>query len=209
MQSERSTTELYPLTCKKTVVKHRLYCLLSDIDECALKVDVCQQRCRNTNGSYQCFCRTGYSLDADQKTCNGYSFSLYMDLDLIFILECGGRLTASATTRSIYSPGFPGPYPYHQNCKWLIEVEENHYLNITVVYMDIAVTSPGKRCQKDFLKLEHVKRKLCGYYTQLNYVVEGQRSTYVRFRTEDISTNNSGFEITYTQARTSDEEPGR
>uniref|UniRef100_A0ABM5GDB4 Hemicentin-1 n=1 Tax=Pogona vitticeps TaxID=103695 RepID=A0ABM5GDB4_9SAUR len=39
-----------------------------DIDECE-NGDVCQHECRNTLGSYQCFCPAGYRVMANGKTC--------------------------------------------------------------------------------------------------------------------------------------------
>ncbi|KAH0618308.1 hypothetical protein JD844_017379 [Phrynosoma platyrhinos] len=39
-----------------------------DIDECENK-DTCQHECRNTLGSYQCFCPSGYRVMSNGKTC--------------------------------------------------------------------------------------------------------------------------------------------
>ena len=47
--------------------------LLLDIDECAELMDDCVHICQNTNGSYICDCRNGYSLDSDGFKCNGKS----------------------------------------------------------------------------------------------------------------------------------------
>ncbi len=43
----------------------------TDIDECALGTDTCQQVCVNTPGSYLCECYIGYELNGDGTTCNG------------------------------------------------------------------------------------------------------------------------------------------
>jgi hypothetical protein len=40
-----------------------------DIDECALDIDDCEQRCLNFKGLYNCFCHFGYHLNDDRKTC--------------------------------------------------------------------------------------------------------------------------------------------
>ena len=42
-----------------------------DIDECALRISGCKQQCTNTNGSYYCTCRNGFSLQNDNKSCKG------------------------------------------------------------------------------------------------------------------------------------------
>jgi hypothetical protein len=46
-----------------------------DIDECNTNNGGCQQNCRNTDGSFNCDCRSGYSLMSDSKTCTGSVFT--------------------------------------------------------------------------------------------------------------------------------------
>lgn len=48
---------------------------LTDIDECEAR-DTCQHECRNTLGSYQCACPSGYHLMPNGKTCQGTEISL-------------------------------------------------------------------------------------------------------------------------------------
>ena len=43
----------------------------TDIDECAVQSDNCQQDCINTDGSFNCSCRPGFELNPDDTTCNG------------------------------------------------------------------------------------------------------------------------------------------
>ncbi len=45
--------------------------LSSDVDECALSQDLCEQNCQNTVGSYTCSCRSGFILNNDQRACDG------------------------------------------------------------------------------------------------------------------------------------------
>ena len=47
---------------------HKIHCLISDINEC--NNNPCDQVCTNTVGSYTCSCRTGFTLNANQK-CQG------------------------------------------------------------------------------------------------------------------------------------------
>ena len=36
-----------------------------------LEIDRCEQNCRNTLGSYNCSCNTGYTLNSDGYLCHG------------------------------------------------------------------------------------------------------------------------------------------
>lgn len=42
-----------------------------DANECLLHNGDCLQTCKNTNGSFQCSCMTGFELNVDNRTCNG------------------------------------------------------------------------------------------------------------------------------------------
>ena len=45
---------------------------LIDVDECSnTGLNDCSQLCENTNGSYQCSCANGFSLQPDNTTCAG------------------------------------------------------------------------------------------------------------------------------------------
>ena len=42
-----------------------------DINECTADTDDCDQVCTNTDGSFTCSCNSGYTLDSNERTCNG------------------------------------------------------------------------------------------------------------------------------------------
>ena len=51
---------------------HERLSFLNSIDRCiTIGLGVCSQLCINTPTSYTCGCNTGYTLAADNKTCNG------------------------------------------------------------------------------------------------------------------------------------------
>ena len=43
--------------------------LYSDIDECEAGIHDCQQDCYDTEGSFQCSCNDGYTLQSDGTNC--------------------------------------------------------------------------------------------------------------------------------------------
>ena len=42
---------------------------MTDVDECAVEENGCDQICINTDGSFECACNTGYVLDEDNISC--------------------------------------------------------------------------------------------------------------------------------------------
>lgn len=50
--------------------------LLLDIDECAERSAKCEQICENTEGSFICSCKFGWTLDVDGLTCKRKSESV-------------------------------------------------------------------------------------------------------------------------------------
>lgn len=113
---------------------------------------------------------------------------------------CRGHFNSS--TGTITSPSYPSPYPSYQNCLWTIHTWSNHYLRIKILNLDITTSD---RCRTDFLKLEHGrfphKRRLCGYYNNITYVIDHE-TTYFRFHTRDInspSSASSGFKVMFAQ----------
>ena len=49
-----------------------IYYYFIDIDECANNtLNLCEQTCINTQGSFMCACNTGFKLNSDETTCSG------------------------------------------------------------------------------------------------------------------------------------------
>uniref|UniRef100_A0A4W5RT32 EGF-like domain-containing protein n=1 Tax=Hucho hucho TaxID=62062 RepID=A0A4W5RT32_9TELE len=40
-----------------------------DVDDCLAANGGCDHTCQNTAGSFQCFCRQGFRLDEDRRSC--------------------------------------------------------------------------------------------------------------------------------------------
>ncbi|WP_249755606.1 InlB B-repeat-containing protein [Microvenator marinus] len=75
-----------------------------NIDECAEEMDTCAQVCQDTSGSYTCACDTGYTLQADQQTCQANQYWVTLDTQ-------GGTPTTNPTAVTYgqsYGSIFPG-----------------------------------------------------------------------------------------------------
>ena len=76
---------------------------------------------------------------ASDESVTGHGFHLSYEG---VIADCGGILTDSHGT--ISSPGFPLDFMYHQECSWLISLEEN--LNIFVDFLTVNI-NPNSTCR--------------------------------------------------------------
>ena len=98
----------------------------------------------------------------------------------------------------ISSLGYSSPYPHYQNCLWTLTPWPGHHLRITIIHVDIVHT---ETCRTEYLKVEHghfpYQRRLCGYYNDITYVID--KSTYIKFHSEDLNSQHSGFQIRYKQ----------
>ena len=54
-----------------------IYMHNADINECVRNTDGCDHNCSNTIGSYECSCRTGYSLAANRRSCEGMVYTFH------------------------------------------------------------------------------------------------------------------------------------
>ena len=79
-------------------------CLLLciDIDECSM-FSPCQHECANTNGSYRCSCRNGYTLGNDNTTCRGNDYSFFLSDCFTCILDVNECMLAALNGNSLCS----------------------------------------------------------------------------------------------------------
>ncbi|XP_015512725.2 cubilin [Neodiprion lecontei] len=63
-------------------------------------------------------------------------------------IECGGKFTTA--TGVIHSTNYPLNYQKNQNCEWLIQIAENHLVNLTFLDFDVERT---RNCKDDYVKI--------------------------------------------------------
>lgn len=104
---------------------------VKEVDECALRLDGCEQRCANTLGSFRCLCNVGYELHSNQRTCEN---------------ACGGQIEIGAgnvENNVITSPSFPDVYPKRKECIWLLTAPANHRITINFTHFDVESDEGG------------------------------------------------------------------
>ena len=75
----------------------------TDLDECSTNNGGCQHICKNTIGSYKCYCQNGFVLHTDRHSCK--------EGTCMFNLESHwGELS---------SPNYPGLYESRKTCVWV------------------------------------------------------------------------------------------
>ena len=113
--------------------------------------------------------------------------------------ECGAEL--NSTNGTITSPGFPSSYLPHQHCLWTIHRLPDHYIKIMISNFD---TPLSLKCRDDYLKPQHgkfiYKRRICGHFTLIKYIIQEGNSTYFQFHSHlPTSSVHTGFNMTYEQ----------
>ncbi|NP_001082340.1 MBL associated serine protease 1 S homeolog precursor [Xenopus laevis] len=157
-----------------------------DIDECTEKSDedlVCDHHCHNYIGGFYCFCRFGYLLHTDNRTCK---------------VECSDNLF---TQRSgfISSPDYPSPYPKSSNCRYRIKLEEGFVINLHFDDSFDVEDHPQVTCPYDFVKIKSGKKEfgpLCGEKSP-GTIETGSNSVQILFNS-DNSGENGGWRLSYS-----------
>ena len=138
----------------------------------------------------------GSKVDPPTRLINFETFSLFLSA------ECGGYY--KAISGSISSPGYPNPYPPHQNCRWRIPKRNGHYLNITITNVSIL---RSENCSDDFLRASHghfPDKKLCGQYSTIQYILKSR--VVFRFHSGPAISggSHSGFSLSYRHVPSSE-----
>ena len=65
-------------------------------------------------------------------------------------MECGEMLTTSTGQFSSPDIDNDGKYDYNVHCRWPIQVEDNHMIQLNILNIDI---EEDQRCRYDFIKV--------------------------------------------------------
>lgn len=97
----------------------------TDKDECAKDNGGCQHICKNTIGSYECSCHSGFTLHENKHDCK----------------EGGCKFEITDPSGSIRSPNFPESYPSRKSCVWHFTATEGHRVRLVCCCNDNQVWS--------------------------------------------------------------------
>ncbi|XP_051966147.1 mannan-binding lectin serine protease 1-like [Xyrauchen texanus] len=157
-----------------------------DKDECQVRNDedlVCDHFCHNYIGGFYCFCRYGFLLHSDNRTCK---------------VECNESVY-SERSGEITSADFPKPYPKSLDCMNRIELEEG--FQITLEFDDTfdIEDHPDVTCPYDFVKILAGDKDFgpfCGDQSP-GKIKTGSNMVGILFHS-DNSGENLGWKLTYT-----------
>ena len=78
----------------------------TDINECKSRKGGCHHRCTNTEGSFQCHCKQGFSLNTDGTTCRGIVsiVELYFFCSILTLILCRHTHSKLSIVKNTYTP---------------------------------------------------------------------------------------------------------
>ncbi|XP_055859671.1 mucin-like protein isoform X2 [Biomphalaria glabrata] len=155
--------------------------LCIDINEC-LNSSLCDQICVNTEGSYKCECKEGFTLSSsDHRTCSNQ--------------QCNTTLTATSGT--VMSPNFPQNYSDNAYCDWTILSNEiGAVVIINMTEYDV------EGCPYDYLTLydgnDTSGRQLGPFCKEMPGLIISSGGAMHLVFVSDGSETRKGFRGTYT-----------
>jgi tolkin protein len=156
----------------------------TDRDECAIDNGGCQHVCKNTIGSYQCSCHSGYTLHDNGHDCK----------------EGGCQYEITKPVGDVTSPNWPDYYPSRKDCVWHFTTTTGH--RIKLAFNDFEIEA-HMDCTYDKLDIYDgdndnaaLLSRLCGS-GQMSPVISSSNRLYMTF-SSDASVQRKGFHITHT-----------
>ncbi|XP_060536860.1 cubilin [Cylas formicarius] len=114
--------------------------------------------------------------------------------------SCGGTLTAPSG--SIFSPNYPKNYRKNDTCGWLIDIDENHVIELEFEDVDL-VKNRLVTCQTNYIKVFDgptqgypVLQTICGNEKPNGTIISSYNQMYIEFRAHSALTSK-GFMAKY------------
>lgn len=158
----------------------------TDMDECAIDNGGCQHECRNTLGSYACWCHNGYTLHENGHDCK----------------EGGCKHEVRAPSGTVSSPNYPEYYPSRKDCVWQFTTTPGHRIRLTFTEFEL---EPHQECEYDHVSLYDGNSEeamtlgtFCG--SKLPHpIIATSNQMYMTFKS-DASVQRKGFIATHSTA---------
>ncbi|XP_030679232.1 CUB and sushi domain-containing protein 2 isoform X5 [Nomascus leucogenys] len=143
-------------------------------------------------------CLPGFTLVGNEiLTCKLGTYLQFEGPPPICEVHCPTNELLTGSTGVILSQSYPGSYPQFQTCSWLVRVEPNYNISLTVEYFlsekqyDEFEIFDGPSGQSPLLKA------LSGNYSAPLIVTSSSNSVYLRW-SSDHAYNRKGFKIRYS-----------
>ncbi|KAL7638238.1 UNVERIFIED_CONTAM: hypothetical protein RMT77_010802 [Armadillidium vulgare] len=156
----------------------------TDKDECATDSGGCQHICKNTIGSYACFCHNGFTLHENGHDCK----------------EGGCKHEITAPVGEIFSPNYPDYYPSRKDCVWQFTTTPGHRIKLV---FDEFEMEPHQECTYDHIVLydgETSEAPVLGRYCGAKVphpIVASSNQMFMVFKS-DSSVQRKGFRARHT-----------
>ncbi|KAG5673535.1 hypothetical protein PVAND_003575 [Polypedilum vanderplanki] len=157
---------------------------LTDIDECSENNGGCQHECRNTLGSYQCFCHNGFTLHENGHDCK----------------EGGCKFEITSPSGVISSPNYPDFYPAQKDCIWHFTTTPGHRIRLI---FNIFEVEPHQECAYDHVAIydgnspdNHILGRFCG--SKLPHPISSTSNSMYMIFNSDASVHRKGFFATHS-----------
>ncbi|XP_065086137.1 protein tolkin-like [Ochlerotatus camptorhynchus] len=156
----------------------------TDVDECSVNNGGCHHECKNTVGSYECFCRNGYILHDNGHDCK----------------EGGCKFEIATANGQILSPNYPDNYPAKKDCIWHFTTAPGHRIKLVFNIFDVEL---HQECAYDNVAIydgdsqeSHTLGRFCG--AKLPHPISStSNEMYMVFNT-DASVQRKGFLATHS-----------
>uniref|UniRef100_A0A1B6GTE4 Metalloendopeptidase n=2 Tax=Cicadellinae TaxID=33370 RepID=A0A1B6GTE4_9HEMI len=158
----------------------------TDMDECATDNGGCQHECRNTIGSYSCWCHNGFTLHENGHDCK----------------EGGCKYELTAPVGTVSSPNYPDYYPSRKDCVWHFTTTPGHRIKLLFTEFEM---EPHQECAYDHIVLydgdstdSHILGRFCGSKVP-HPILATSNQMFMVFKS-DASVQRKGFVATHTTA---------